>query len=42
MKSYNVDDFNLNLSLVDWSKITECNEVNMAWANFKTIFFINS
>ena len=38
MKRYNVDDFTLNLSRVNWSEITKCNEVNMAWENFKTTF----
>ena len=38
MKKYNVDDFNLNLSQADWSKITECKEVNSAWTNFKKTF----
>ena len=42
MKKYSVDDFNFNLSQVDWSKIIECKEINMALTNFKNAFCINS
>ena len=38
LKSYNEETFNSQLSLVDWSSITNCTDVNEAWSKFQNVF----
>ena len=38
LKNYNEVSFNLKLSAIDWSGLTNCTDVNKAWSIFQNIF----
>ena len=38
LKNYSTEEFLNKLHEVDWSSVTECDNVNDAWENFKNIF----
>ena len=38
MKRYNEETFNIQLSLIDWSLITNCTDVNQAWSDLQDVF----
>ena len=38
LKRYSEESFISNLSLVDWSVITNCTDVNEAWSKFQSVF----
>ena len=38
MKKYSKENFIEKLNTVDWSIVTRCTDVNVAWEKFKTIF----
>ena len=38
LKNYDKNDFVSQLNLVDWSSVIYCDNVNLAWSNFKKLF----
>ncbi len=38
LKNYSSEKFVECLNSVDWSEVTDCDDVNMAWSNFESIF----
>ena len=38
MKNYSTAEFCTMLSLIDWSSVFSCNNVNQAFQNFKDLF----
>ena len=38
MKNYSTETFNEELSEINWFKVINCDDVDVAWSNFKDLF----